>query len=475
MIHDRDMVVATGRHPDVFAPALRAPVIVPVHERGDDHGCVRLHGHLHAITRPLARERANLRWSFAMPPALALALPHPEDPPTVWRRFAVAMVPDARARKTLLPVLLAQPDEVLAAALPALLCRARGRARVELVCSLAEAAPRRPPAPSTVYALVGELLGSSGETRAPCVAALRCAPEPDRRAVSLALSASARVYAVRNGGEREAAALSEWRRAGGEDPLEQAEGTSLWRAWLDAREVPEGLDHALILASAGAPRAVVEQLRRMAGHLIEAGGGASHGAASLLAWLAAECTSADDLPASARNPAWRITAARALALTALRDAGPSSTLRHIAGTLEAGPLERAIALEVLRACVLAARRGPGDAADALSEELPRLTDALAAARVPDPSYAAIVSVLLGRDPAGGVLGAGRWLTEDLRARVHVVALCNAALDARRIALADLEAHGVPPSVLSALREVAREDPDPVTRQHARQLARGQHL
>jgi hypothetical protein len=49
------------------------------------------------------------------------------------------------------------------------------------------------------------------------------------------------------------------------------------------------------------------------------------------------------------------------------------------------------------------------------------------------------------------------------------------LAARSVALDDLERHGVPASVVPLLRDIAASDLDPVTRQHARQLARGEHL
>lgn len=402
-------------------------------------------------------------------------LPHPDDPPSVWRRFAVTVAPDPAARAALLDALAAQPEATLEAVLPALATRARGRARAEVLEAIAALAPRRPLAPGTVYVLTGELLGSSGATRGPCVRALRTTAPEVQRAVALALSLAVRVPAARGGGERARDGLAVWVQAGGDDPLRGADPAARWRAWLDGGDDEPALDHALLLATAGAPRGAVDQLRAVAAHVIERRGAAGAGAAALLAWLARECTGADDLPASVCHAAWLPVAARALALTALHAAGPAAALSHVAGTLTEGPLERALAAAVLRACVLDARRGPGEAASALGEAVGALTEALAAVQVSDPAWRVIVGLLLGRDRDGALLGAGRWLTEDLRARVHAVALTNPVLGARRLSLADLEAQGVPAAVVPLLREIARTDPDPITRQHAKQLARGERL
>ena len=125
--------------------------------------------------------------------------------------------------------------------------------------------------------------------------------------------------------------------------------------------------------------------------------------------------------------------------------------------------------------MLEARRTPGDASAALGDALGSLLEALIAAAPTDRVPRDLLSLLLGRDRDGSLLGAARWLSEDPRARVLETALTHRALDALGIALDDLERQGVPAAVIPLLREIAASDPDPITRQHARQLARGERL
>jgi hypothetical protein len=118
---------------------------------------------------------------------------------------------------------------------------------------------------------------------------------------------------------------------------------------------------------------------------------------------------------------------------------------------------------------------PGDARAALRSTLEKFVESLAAVTVSDPAWRELLALLLGRAPEGRRAGGAPWLTDELRVRLHTVALSHAPLDARRLALTELETRGVPLALVPLLREIARTDPDPITRQHAKQLARGERM
>jgi hypothetical protein len=204
-------------------------------------------------------------------------------------------------------------------------------------------------------------------------------------------------------------------------------------------------------------------------------GAATPSAARLLAWLARACTRSDAAPASVRHAAWFATALDALARTAHTNASADAALAHAIACFAGDRFDRELAHGIVRLLVLDARRAPGEAATALGDALAPLLDALVSMSPGDDVARDTVALLLGRDRDGSLLGSARWLSDELRSRVLDTALTQPSLGARTLALDELERHGLPASALPALREIAASDPDPVTRQHARQLARGERL
>jgi hypothetical protein len=275
---------------------------------------------------------------------------------------------------------------------------------------------------------------------------------------------------LRSAGPRERAALDAWLTVGS-DPYADANAADVFHHWREAREPDARLDTALVLSTAGAARSAAEQTRALIAHRLRNGALVSNTASSVLRWLGEECDSIDDLPASVRLPGWRSTAAEAIARSALATAGAATTLRHLASRIAEGPFDRALLEATLRACLLDARRGPGESSSALGDAVRELTEALARVGTHDPTYARIVGLLLGRERNGALIGAGRWLTDDLRILVHRTALAHEPLAARDVALGDLASGSVPVALVPLLKEVAHRDPDPAIRERARQLVR----
>ncbi len=402
-------------------------------------------------------------------------LPAPLDPPEVWRAFALAHVTDAITRRAVLAAMREAPEPVRTEVLAAMLTHARGKARLDVASRIATLAPANPPVGPLVYALVGESLGSSGATRDACLDALVAAHADEQPGIALALAMAARVPGVRERDDRQRAAWEGFVARVPGDPLGGVAPDRAARAWRDDEPAPGAFDHALLLDTAGAPRATVDHLRAFAQHVIRRRARATPPAARLLAWLARACARPDAAPASVRHPAWFATAVDALARTAHDAVGPTAALRHGADLLAGDRFDRALCLAIVRFAVLDARRGPGGAATALGDTLPALLESIVRSPGADAVPRELLALLLGRDGDGGLLGVARWLGDALRARVLETALAHAALDARVTALDDLERHGVPVSVLPWLRDLAASDPDPVTRQHARQLARGERV
>lgn len=402
-------------------------------------------------------------------------LPSANDAPDTWRTFALAHVTDALTRRAVLAAMHTAPDAVRTDVLASLLPHARGQARLDVAARIAALAPTHPPTGALVYALVGEALASSGATRTPCIEALRAARADEIPGIALALAASAEVPGLRERNERERAAWALFRADLSLDPFERTDPADALHTWRRGEPAPAALDHALLLATAGAPRATAEHLRSLAVHVITRRDRATPPAARLLAWLARACTRPDAAPASMRHPAWFPTAVDALARTTHSEAGTLVALRHAAARLAGDRVDRALALAIVRRAILDARRAPGEASAALTDALAPLIESLAASPDGDDVSRDLIALLLGRDRDGSLLGAARWLSEDLRARVLETALAHPLLAARTVALDDLERHGVPASVVPLLRDIATSDLDPVTRQHARQLARGEHL
>jgi hypothetical protein len=185
-----------------------------------------------------------------------------------------------------------------------------------------------------------------------------------------------------------------------------------------------------------------------------------------------------------------------VATSALSTVSATEALTHLAESAgDAGAFDREVLEHVLRACAREALRRRADergaswvllaaSADeraseqrALDAAVERVCEGLARASVRSDT---MVRVLLGREGDAGRASAAfavtePWLSPAMRVRALGVALANERLEARAIALGELEARGVVAGVLALLREVARTDADPITRQHARQLARGTTL
>jgi hypothetical protein len=195
----------------------------------------------------------------------------------------------------------------------------------------------------------------------------------------------------------------------------------------------------------------------------------------LLAWLARASSDSDRAPASVRDSGWFTTAVDALARTSFTIASPEHALRNAAERLAGDGFDRALAQAIVALAIVEARRAHGPTATALADSLHVLLAALVAAPSRDSTARELIAALLGREPTGAYLGSGRWLSDDLRSRVVETALVHGDLRARDLALTDLERNGVLPALTSLLRAIASSDPDPIIRQHARQLARGERL
>lgn len=403
------------------------------------------------------------------------ALPPDDASVETWRSFAITHAADARLRRAILAAAERAGHETRREILTTLVVRARGQARVDVIERCAKIAASDPPRESLVYALVGELLASSGATRDACVHALGRASDDERHGIALALALTARAPGFRETNERTVAAWDAWHAAhSAVDPLSSLDA----REWLhacrvDATKLPVHTDHALLLATAGGSRGTVAHLRALVQHLIATRGSCSPSAARLLAWLARQCTRADAAPASVRHPEWFALAVDALARTATHEAPPSAALSHAIDSFAGDALDRALAFEIVRRLVVDARRAHGEAASALGDGLASVLRAVCAQ--PDDIAREVHAMLLGRDRDGSLVGSGRWLSDDLRTLVLESALVHEALGARAIALGDIERNGLPAALMPLLRTVASSDTDPVVRQHARQLVRGERV
>jgi hypothetical protein len=430
---------------------------------------------------------------------MPFVLPHPSDPPSVWRTVAAQFAGDDDARAALLAIADTGHDAVAHAVWPALIARTRGRAHDATVTTIAERARARRAGPGVLWALTGVLLGPRDVLRAAAARALASpAFERDRVALSLALSLSARISGARGSTARERDALRAWVELGGEDPLAGRDGDASWRSWIEGRERPEQLDYALVLACAGARRAELEHLRALAEHVVRLFGRAAAATGALWRWLATGGADGAEDDGAGRS-SWAESGPRVVAISALSTVRPAQALSVLAPHAEAGaPFDRAALVYVLRACaaevrarrdeerslswaVLAAQSEDRLASDAaIDRAVELLCEALARS---SQRADAIVALLLGRErgPIARPISADRssppvmdaasepWLSPALRVRVLGVALANEALASRSIALTDLAEHGVVAGVVALLREVVKSDPDPITRQQARSL------
>jgi hypothetical protein len=424
---------------------------------------------------------------------MGFAVPHEEDGPEAWRAVAVRHAHDEAARDALLSAADAGPDSVAHAVWPALLARTRGRAHAQLVERIAARAASRRAGVGVLWALCAVALGPQDALRRTALSALRApAFQSDHAALSWALSLSARVVAARGAGPRERSALAGWIALGGRDALDGLDPAEAWRRWISGRERPEGIEYALMLAAAGARRAELEHLRAVAEHVITLSGTASPQTGALWRWLA---TGGADGAADegAGRSSWRSAGPRVVALSALSLVRASDALAHLAFHAGGhGGFDRAVLEHVLRVCARDALRDRADEASlpwtvlasrveersrsraALDAAVERVCDGLERSEHPARD---LLRVLLGHEEPEATGGAREgaivapWLSPALRVRVLCAALANDALDARGLALRDLESRGAPAAVRLLLRDVARSDPDPITRQRARQLAR----
>lgn len=418
-------------------------------------------------------------------------LPHPSDAPSVWRSISAQFAGDSLARDALLAAADAGSDAIAHAVWPALIARTRGSAHLATIRAIAERAQTRRPGPGVVWALMSALLGPRDEARTPAARALsKPAFARDREGIALALAIAGRASNARGATAREKSALDAWTREGGEDPLADRDAQQSFRAWVQGRERPAMIDYALVLACAGARRAELEHLRAVAEHLVTLFNTATPECAALWRWLATGGSDGGEDDGAGRS-SWLDHGPRVAALGALSTVAPSVALAHLAPHAEAGaPFDRAVLAQVLRACahehlraqreaessswVLLAARAQDriDEQRATDAAIERLCDALSRSSA-DASE--LWRVLLGRErddgPAKHRPVCEPWLSPAMRVRALSVALSNASLGARAIALGELGERGVVPGVLALLREIARSDPDPITRQQARQLAR----
>ncbi|MFO0559782.1 MAG: hypothetical protein U0269_17315 [Polyangiales bacterium] len=428
---------------------------------------------------------------------MAFALPHPSDPPSVWRAVTAQFAGDVQAREALMAAADAGSDAIAHSVWPALIARTKGAAHASVVRAIAARARDRRAGAGVLWALASVALGPRDELRSAATDALvRPAFAGDREGLSLAFSLSARISAARGATPRERAALEAWLRSGGEDPLAGADGASTWRAWMQGRERPIALDYALVLACAGARRAELEHLRSVAEHVIVTlFATTSPECAALWRWLATGGSDGAEDDGAGRS-SWSESGPRIVALGALSTVRASMALAHLAPHAAAGTsFDRAVLTHVLRACAAEAHKAREEAhgASALSwvvlaataneraeqqraldAAVERLCEALSRSQLESRT---LVRVLLGREEAQDkskhALTSEPWLSPAMRVRALAVALTNEALGARSIALTELAVNGVAPGVLGILREIAKSDPDAITRQQARQLARGE--
>ncbi len=419
---------------------------------------------------------------------MPFALPHPNDAPGVWRTITAQFAGDSQAREALLAAADAGPDAVAHAVWPALIARTKGSAHSDAVAQVTRRARDRRAGPGVLWALCSVALGPRDALRSMATEALsRPVFARDHEALSLAFSLSARVAAARGATARERGALEAWVKSGGNDPLDARDGNATWRAWMQGRERPAMLDYALVIACAGARRAELEHLRAVAEHVIVTlFASASVECAALWRWLATGGSDGDEDDGAGRST-WSASGPRIAALGALGAVRPSLALGHMAAHAEAGAaFDRAVLEHVLRACAAEALRERevaqstswvllAGSADERAEEqravdaaVERLCAALSRSSL---SSRELVSVLLGRERETGSIQQS-WLSPAMRVRSLAVALSNEALCARAIALSEIAENGAPPGVLGLLREIAKSDPDAITRQQARQLSRG---
>jgi hypothetical protein len=422
---------------------------------------------------------------------MTFALPHPSDAPTVWRAVAAQFASDAKAREALLVAADAASDAIAHAVWPALIARTKGAAHVATVSHVAARARDRRAGPGVLWALASVALGPKDELRKVAAEALiRPVFSRDREALSLAFSLSARVASARGATARERAALQAWLGAGGEDPLADRDAATTWRAWIEGRERPAALDYALVIACAGARRAELEHLRAVAEHVIVALFATASGeCAALWRWLATGGSDGAEDDGAGRS-SWSESGPRVVALGALSTVRASVALAHLAPHAEAASsFDRAVLAQVLRACAAEALRAQVEAqssswmllaakADeraerqrAMDSAVERVCEALSRSKL---DGRVLVRILLGRESDERAKSAvnERWLSPAMRVRALGVALANEALGARTIALGELADNGVVAGVLGLLREIAKSDADAITRQQARQLARG---
>jgi hypothetical protein len=422
---------------------------------------------------------------------MTFALPHPSDAPTVWRAVAAQFASDAKAREALLVAADAASDAIAHAVWPALIARTKGAAHVATVTHVAARARDRRAGPGVLWALASVALGPKDDLRKVAAEALiRPVFARDREALSLAFSLSARVASARGATARERAALQAWLSAGGEDPLADRDAATTWRAWIEGRERPVALDYALVIACAGARRAELEHLRAVAEHVIVAlFATASAECAALWRWLGTGGSDGAEDDGAGRS-SWSESGPRVVALGALSAVRAPVALAHLAPHAEAASaFDRAVLAQVLRACAAEALRAQLEEqssswmllaakADERAEwqratdsAVERVCEALSRSTL---DGRALVRILLGRESDERAKSAvnARWLSPAMRVRALGVALANEALGARTIALGELADNGVVAGVLGLLREIAKSDADPITRQQARQLARG---
>lgn len=428
---------------------------------------------------------------------MSFVLPQVNDPPEVWRRMAVLYARESAAREQLL--LAAQSSSMVAQSVwPALLSVLRAKALHETALRICEQARGvKESSPAVIYALMGLLLGPADALREAAAQALSSPVyASERTGISLAISLSAKVD-VRGPTPRERSALEQWVAVGGEDLLAGREGREVWSQWITGRERPKGLDYALLLATAGASRAALEQFRSVAEHLCMLWGEASMEAGMLWRWLAMGGADGEANTSSGRTT-WASSGARVVALSATSVLGVVAALAHASATMNEGSdFDRAVLEQLLRGCareVLKQREEQAGSAwwaqgaqlaarEAFEQSVDQAVLALCESLQRSSLNAEnLLRILCGTEHMTGSATSSKiiaveseWLSPTARLRVLSVALENGALGARRVVLSEMEARGVPSAVLSVLKEVAKSDPDAITRQHARQLARGEHL
>jgi hypothetical protein len=400
---------------------------------------------------------------------------------------------DAQARAQLLDA-AASSAAIAHGVWPALLSVLRAKPLVETATHICRDAMRAKVSdPAVVYALMSLLLGPVDALRAPAVQAL-VSPQYalDLPGISLAVSLSAK-SAVRGPTDRERGALEHWTAAGAPDPLAGRNGNEVWSLWITGREMPECLDYALVLATAGAQKAAVEQLRSVSEHLCNLWGRASPQVGMLWRWLALGGPDGEANTTSGRAT-WASSGARVVALSAIGVLGITAALERASATYcDSQEFDRSVLEQLLRSCArdcLARKQTQSEtlwwaqteqlhvreaAERAVEQAVEVLCESLAKSSVPAEPLLKILLGIEARSTSKTAVVEHAWLSEAARIKVLSVALVNASLGARAAALRELETRGVPAVLLASLKEVAKSDADAVTRQHARQLARGEHL